>query len=123
MRRLLLTVLMAGGMVMGAATQAGAAGVTCVTVKAPKACKGVKRCEWGGDPDAMWVEVKGGTRKLALSRAAKARANLGAAEVKPRTVSILARAGRKNKIVLSRTYKLKGKHWYFSYKKNCWYVK
>ena len=61
MRRMLLIVLMACGMVTGAATQA-AAGITCIPVKAPKACEGVKRCEWGGDPDSIWVEVKGGTR-------------------------------------------------------------
>ncbi len=122
MRRMLLTVLMAIGMAVGGATQASA-GVTCVPVKAPKACKGVARCEWGGDPDAIWVEVKGGTLKLALSRAARALANVRAEKVKPRTVSIQARRGKKKKIVLSRTYRLKGKHWHYSYKKNCWYVK
>ncbi len=122
MRRVLTTVLLACGMVTGAATQAGA-GVTCVPVKAPKACEGVKRCEWGGDPDAIWVEIKGGTRKLALERAAKARANVKAAKVKPRTLSIQARYGKKNRVALSKGYKLKGKHWYYSYKKNCWYAK
>ncbi|WP_106399916.1 hypothetical protein [Actinocorallia populi] len=119
---MLLTVLMACGMVTGAATQASA-GITCVPVKAPKACEGVERCEWGGDPDAVWVEVKGGTRKLALSRAAEVRANVKAAKVKPRTLSIQARYGKKNRIALSKGYRLKGKHWYFSYKKNCWYVR
>lgn len=122
MRRMLLIVLMACGMVTGAAGQA-AAGVTCVPVKAPKACEGVKRCEWGGDPDAIWVEVKGGTRKIALARAARVRANVKAAEVKPRTVSLQIRHGRKNRVLLSKTYRLKGKHWYYSYKKNCWYAK
>ncbi|GAA0946713.1 hypothetical protein [Actinocorallia libanotica] len=123
MRRISMIVLLVCGMVTGTAAQAGAAGVTCVPPKAPKACEGVKRCEWGGDPDAVWVEVKGGTRKLALARAARVRANVKAAEVKPRTLSIQARHGRKNKIALSRSYRLKGKHWHYSAKKNCWYVR
>jgi hypothetical protein len=121
LRRMLLIILMAGGMVAGAAGQA-AAGVTCIPVKAPKPCKGVKRCAWGGDPDAIWVEVKGGTRRIALDRAAKVRANVKRAAVKPRTISLEVRHGKKNRILLSKTYRLKGKHWHYSYKKNCWYA-
>lgn len=122
MRRTLLTVLMAFGLVMGGASQAGAA-VTCVTVKQPRPCAGVARCTWGGDPEAVWVTVKGGTEELALSRAAKVRGNLLTAKVKPQFLDLQALKGKKKTVVLSRTYRLTGKHWYFSYKKNCWYVR
>jgi hypothetical protein len=71
----------------------------------------------------VWVTVKGGTRALALSRAAKVRRNLQKAPVKPRFLDLLALKPGKSAVALEKTYRLKGRHWYFSYKKNCWYVK
>ncbi len=121
MRRMLLAVVAACGLVTGAASEAGA--VTCVIVREPKPCAGVPFCTWGGDPDAVWVTIKAGTYELAFSRAAMVRYNLRSAKVKPRVLDLLVLKGRKQAVVLSRTYRLKGRHWYFSPKKNCWYAK
>lgn len=107
-----------GGLLLGLPGQASAA--VCVTPD-PRPCAGVQRCSFGGDPDAMYVTVKAATKKLALKRADKAVRNLREARVKPRIVDVVARVGKKR--VRSKTYRLPGRHWKYSYTRNCWVVR
>ncbi|MDX6742890.1 hypothetical protein [Actinocorallia sp. A-T 12471] len=118
MRRITLTVVLGCGLVLGVQEQAAAA--VCVTPD-PRPCAGVRGCSFGGDPDALYVTVKAQNKKQALLRADKAVANLRKAKVKPRVVDVIARAGKKR--VRSKTYKLPGKHWRYSYAKSCWVVR
>ncbi|GAB2835628.1 hypothetical protein GCM10022221_38440 [Actinocorallia aurea] len=117
MRRIMLALAVGCGLVLGVQGQAAATG--CVTPN-PRPCTGVKGCSFGGDPEALYVTVKAATKKGALARADKAVANLRKAKVKPRVVDVIARAGKRQ--VRSKTYRLPGKHWRFSYAKNCWTV-
>jgi len=119
MRRILLALLTAAALIIGIAPDASA--LTCAKVVQPKPCKTVKRCVWGGDPDALYVEVRAATKKTALARAAKVLKNIKAAKVTPRIVDIYAFKGHKR--VKARTYRLKTKHWYYSEKKQCWYIR
>src|SRR4051794_28851075 len=75
----------------------------------------LQRCEalyLGGDPDSAFVEVRAATKKTAVARAAKVLKNIKAAKVTPRSFDIYAFKGRKR--VFAKTYRLKGKHWYYS---------
>jgi hypothetical protein len=119
MRRILLALLTAAALVVGIAPSASA--VTCAKLVEPKPCKGVKRCTWGGDPDSVFIEVRANTKKTAIARAAKVVKNIKSAKVTPRRFDVYAFRGRKQ--VQAKTYKPKGRHWYFSYKQECWYIK
>lgn len=113
-----MVVLLGGALVLGVP---GAASASWCVKPDPRPCHGVKRCTFGGDPDAMYVTVKAASRKLALQRADKVVRNLRAAHVKPRIVDVIARVGKRQ--VRAKTYRLPGKHWRYSYAKNCWVVR
>jgi hypothetical protein len=120
MLRILLALLTSAALIVGIAPSAGAT-TCCATQVEFKPCKGVKRCVWGGDPDSAFIEVRAATKKTALARAAKVVKNIKSAKVTPRSFDVHAFKGRKR--VLAKTHKLKGPHWYYSDKQECWYVK
>ena len=120
MRRILLALLTSAALLIGITPSASA--TTCCAKQVEfKPCKGVKRCVWGGDPDAAFIEVRAATKKTALARAAKVVKNIRSAKVTPRSFDVYAFKGHKR--VLAKSYKPKGPHWYYSDKQGCWYVK
>lgn len=119
MRRVVLALIMAFAMVGGTAQAALAC--ACTKVVEPKPCAGVRACDWGGDPDAIWVEVKAPSKKAAQARAKRVVANMKSEKVKPRSLDVVAYAGKKR--VTNKTYKLAGKHWVYDAKEDCWTVK
>lgn len=114
----LVSLIAAFALVTG--TSGAAQAAFCVKPADPRPCAGVKRCDWGGDPLAVFVEVHSKTKKNALYRAKKAIANVQRAKVRPRTLDVVAFKG--SKVVYLKTIKLKGPHYAFSKKKRCWTV-
>ncbi|GAA3229667.1 hypothetical protein [Actinocorallia longicatena] len=122
MRRILLALVSAFALIMAVSPGAQACEAKCVKIVEPKPCKGIKqRCDWGGDPDAVFVEIHAKTKKKALAAARKAVANVKGAKVRPRILDVQAFKGGKR--VLSKNYKIKGPHYVYLEKEDCWTVK
>ncbi|GAB3275762.1 hypothetical protein GCM10027589_01060 [Actinocorallia lasiicapitis] len=117
MRRVLLALVSALALVLAVAPAAEAC-EKCVKLVEPKPCKGISRCDWGGDPDGVFVEVRAKTKKAALAKARQAVKNVKGAKVRPRTLDVLAFHGKKR--VLSKTYRLSGPHYVYDEKQECW---
>jgi hypothetical protein len=118
--RVLLALVSAFALIVMASNGAEAT-AKCVKVVSPKPCKGIKRCDWGGDPDGIFVELHTGTKRLARARTKAVLANVRRAGVRPRGLDVIAYRGKKR--VLAKSYKIKGRHYSYSVNEDCWTVR